>query len=55
MDITPEEAYQEAMTDIFDAMADVHRFIMPNISRKQPSKTRWTLFEMCPISVSRQP
>lgn len=52
MDITAQEAYQEAMTDIFEAKAEVHRFIMPNISRKQPSKIRWTLFEMWPINVS---
>lgn len=52
MDITAEEAYEEAMTRIFDEGAEVHRFSMPNMSRKQPNKSRWTLFEMWPINVS---
>ena len=52
LDTTPEEAYEEAMMKIFDHGAEVHRFSMPNLSRKQPSKARWTLFEMWPINVS---
>ena len=47
-----EEAYKTAMNNIFVQKAEVHRFAMPNQSRKNPHKVRWTLFEMWPISVS---
>ena len=47
-----EEACKQAMANIFVRKAEVHRFAMPNQSRKNPHKARWTLFEMWPISVS---
>ena len=50
--ITPEEACQDAMHNIFVQREEVHRFAMPNTSRKPPHKARWTLFEMWPINVS---
>ena len=49
---TPEEAFAEAMRKIFVQKDEVHRFAMPNTSRKPPIKARWTLFEMWPINVS---
>jgi len=52
---TPEEAFEEAMHNIFVQKEEVHRFAMPNTSRKPPHKARWTLFEMWPINVSPSP
>ncbi len=52
MQTTPEGAFQEAMHHIFVQKEEVHRFAMPNKSRKHPQKARWTLFEMWPINVS---
>ena len=52
MSISPEEACQDAMHNIFVLREEVHRFAMPNTSRKPPHKARWTLFEMWPINVS---
>ena len=49
---TPEAAFEEAMHNIFERKEEVHRFSMPNTSRKHPGKARWTLFEMWPINVS---
>ena len=48
---TPEAAFEEAMNVIFERKEEVHRFSMPNTSRKHPDKARWTLFEMWPINV----
>jgi hypothetical protein len=52
MQTTPEAAFEEAMQHIFVQKEEVHRFAMPNKSRKHPHKARWTLFEMWPINVS---
>jgi len=52
MQTTPEAAFEEAMRNIFVQKEEVHRFAMPNTSRKHPHKARWTLFEMWPINVS---
>ena len=51
---TAEAAYKQAVHNIFVRKEEVHRFSMPNNSRKHPGKARWTLFEMWPISVSPQ-
>ncbi|DBA80258.1 TPA: putative 3',5'-cyclic phosphodiesterase pde-3 [Trebouxia sp. C0005] len=50
MQTTPEAAFEEAMRHIFVQKEEVHRFAMPNTSRKHPNKARWTLFEMWPIN-----
>lgn len=52
MHTTPEAAFEQAMHHIFVQKEEVHRFAMPNTSRKHPHKARWTLFEMWPINVS---
>lgn len=52
LNTSAEEAYKLALDSIFVRKAEVHRFVMPNKSRKHPHKARWTLFEMWPINVS---
>ncbi|KAL3145352.1 hypothetical protein ABBQ38_001609 [Trebouxia sp. C0009 RCD-2024] len=50
LNTTADKAYQLAMDSIFVHKEEVHRFAMPNRSRKNPNRVRWTLFEMWPIN-----